>query len=57
MVGQIAKIAGCRVVGTAGGPDKCDWLVKELGFDAAVDYKAGGVFRALRAAAPNGIDV
>ena len=43
MVGQIAKIAGCRVVGTAGGQDKCDWLVRELGFDAAVDYKAGGV--------------
>ena len=46
MVGQIAKLAGCRVVGTAGGPDKCDWLVRELGFDAAIDYKAGGVRRA-----------
>ena len=57
MVGQIAKIAGCRVVGTAGGQDKCDWLVRELGFDAAVDYKAGGVFRALRAVCPDGIDV
>ncbi len=57
MVGQIAKIAGCRVVGTAGGKDKCDWLVRELGFDAAVDYKAGGVRRALAEAAPNGIDV
>ena len=57
MVGQIAKLAGCRVVGTAGGPDKCDWLVKELGFDAAVDYKAGGVRRALAAACPAGIDV
>jgi NADPH-dependent curcumin reductase CurA len=57
MVGQIAKLAGCRVIGTAGGQEKCDWLVRELGFDAAVDYKAGGVFRALRAAAPNGIDV
>jgi NADPH-dependent curcumin reductase CurA len=45
------------VIGTAGGQDKCDWLVRELGFDAAVDYKAGGMFRALRAAAPNGIDV
>ena len=40
-VGQIAKIQGCRVVGIAGGQSKCDWLVKELGFDAAVDYKAG----------------
>ena len=57
MVGQIAKLAGCRVVGTAGGQDKCDWLVRELGFDAAVDYKAGGVYRALRAVCPNGIDV
>jgi NADPH-dependent curcumin reductase CurA len=57
MVGQIARIAGCRVVGTAGGQDKCDWLTRELGFDAAVDYKAGGVRRALAAACPNGIDV
>jgi NADPH-dependent curcumin reductase CurA len=57
MVGQIAKIAGCRVVGTAGGKDKCDWLVRELGFDAAVDYKAGGVRRAIAEAAPGGIDV
>ena len=57
MVGQIAKLSGCRVVGTVGGQDKCDWLVRELGFDAAIDYKAGGMFRALRAACPNGIDV
>ena len=57
MAGQIAKLAGCRVVGTAGGQDKCDWLVRELGFDAAVDYKAGGVYRALRAVCPSGIDV
>jgi NADPH-dependent curcumin reductase CurA len=57
MAGQIAKLAGCRVVGTAGGQDKCDWLVRDLGFDAAVDYKAGGVYRALRAVCPNGIDV
>ena len=57
MVGQIARIAGCRVVGTAGSKDKCDWLTRELGFDAAVDYKAGGVMQALRAACPNGIDV
>ena len=57
LVGQIAKLAGCRVVGTAGGPDKCDWLVRDLGFDAAVDYKAGGVRRALAAACPDGIDV
>ncbi len=57
IVGQIAKIKGCRVIGIAGGAAKCDLLVNELGFDAAVDYKAGPVFKALRAAAPNGIDV
>jgi NADPH-dependent curcumin reductase CurA len=57
LVGQIGKIKGCRVVGIAGGRDKCDWLVNELGFDAAVDYKAGGVFKALKAAALQGIDV
>jgi NADPH-dependent curcumin reductase CurA len=57
LVGQIAKIKGCRVVGIAGGKDKCRWLTSELGFDAAVDYKDGAVFKALRAAAPNGIDV
>lgn len=57
MVGQIAKLAGCRVVGTAGGQEKCDWLVRELGFDAAIDYKAAGLRRSLAAASPNGIDV
>lgn len=57
MVGQIARLAGCRVVGTAGGQDKCNWLTREVGFDAAVDYKAGGVRRALAAACPGGIDV
>src|SRR6185312_7740983 len=57
IVGQIAKIKGCHVVGIAGGSDKCNWLTSELGFDAAVDYKDGAVFKALRAAAPKGIDV
>jgi NADPH-dependent curcumin reductase CurA len=57
IVGQIAKIKGCHVVGIAGGKDKCHWLTSELGFDAAVDYKDGAVFKALRAAAPKGIDV
>src|SRR3954462_5671575 len=57
IVGQIAKIKGCRVIGIAGGADKCSWLTSELGFDAAVDYKDGAVFKALRAAAPKGIDV
>ena len=55
--GQIAKIKGCHAVGIAGGKDKCHWLTSELGFDAAVDYKDGAVFKALRAAAPKGIDV
>lgn len=57
VVGQIAKIKGCRVVGIAGGRDKCDWLVNELGFDAAIDYKSEDVRKALKAAAPAGIDV
>jgi NADPH-dependent curcumin reductase CurA len=57
IVGQIAKIKGCHVVGIAGGKDKCDWLTSELGFDAAVDYKDGATFKALRVAAPKGIDV
>ena len=57
IVGQIAKIRGCHVVGIAGGKDKCQWLTSDLGFDAAVDYKDGAVFKALRAAAPDGIDV
>jgi len=42
VVGQIAKIKGCRAVGIAGGPDKCTYVVKELGFDACIDYKQGG---------------
>jgi hypothetical protein len=57
IVGQIARIKGCRVIGIAGGKDKCNWLTGELGFDAAVDYKAGGLFKALKAAVPDGIDV
>ena len=57
IVGQIAKIKGCRVVGIAGGADKGRWLVEELGFDAAVDYKAGDFKRQLREHCPDGIDV
>ena len=56
VVGQIAKIKGCRAVGIAGGKAKCDYVVKELGFDACVDYKAGKLKDDLKAAAPNGID-
>jgi NADPH-dependent curcumin reductase len=57
VVGQIAKIKGCRVVGIAGGKDKCDWVVNELGFDACVDYKNEDVKKALRTACPQGVDV
>jgi hypothetical protein len=57
IVGQIAKIKGCRVVGIAGGEAKGRWLVDELGFDAAVDYKSPEFKRQLRAACPDGIDV
>jgi NADPH-dependent curcumin reductase len=56
-VGQIAKIKGCRVVGIAGGEEKCRWLVEDLGFDGAIDYKAQDVRRALRELAPKGVDV
>src|SRR5262249_35788392 len=59
VVGQLAKLHGCRAVGIAGGKDKCDYVVNELGFDASVDYRAAGanLFAELRAAAPKGIDV
>ena len=57
IAGQIAKIKGCRTIGIAGGPEKCRWLVDELGFDAAIDYKAQDVGRALREYAPGGVDV
>lgn len=57
LVGQIAKLAGCRVVGIAGGPAKCARLTEELGFDAAVDHRAGPVLPALHAACPKGVDV
>ncbi|HEV3086238.1 MAG TPA: NADP-dependent oxidoreductase [Candidatus Elarobacter sp.] len=57
VVGQIAKIKGCRVVGIAGGAEKCRYIVDELGFDAAVDYKSEKVAKALREHCPNGIDV
>lgn len=54
---QIARLAGCRTVGVAGGAEKCRWLVDELGADAAVDYKRGELRTALRQACPSGIDV
>jgi NADPH-dependent curcumin reductase CurA len=57
VVGQIAKLKGCRVVGIAGGAEKCRYVVEDLGFDAAIDYKAGDVGAALREHAPKGIDI
>jgi NADPH-dependent curcumin reductase CurA len=56
VVGQLAKLQGCRAVGIAGGPKKCEFAVKELGFDACVDYKAGKLVDDLKAACPNGVD-
>ena len=61
-VGQLAKIKGCKVVGIAGGPAKCDWVVKELGFDACIDYKSGPnatqvVSEGLRTHCPAGVDI
>ena len=56
-VGQLAKIKGCRAVGIAGGPAKCEWVVKELGFDACIDYKAGPVKDGLKAHCPKGVDI
>jgi NADPH-dependent curcumin reductase CurA len=57
MVGQIAKIKGCRAVGIAGGAEKCDYVVKQLGFDACIDYKSEDVKAALRKHCPKGVDV
>ena len=57
VVGQIAKIKGARVVGIAGGADKCRYLVEELGFDAAIDYKTENVAEALKTYCPQGVNV
>lgn len=57
IAGQVGKIAGCTVIGIAGGPDKCRWLTEELGFDYAIDYKAEKVKHRVREIAPGGIDV
>jgi hypothetical protein len=54
---QLARLAGCRVIGVAGGAEKCRWLSEELGVHAAVDYKAPGLREALAAACPQGVDV
>jgi NADPH-dependent curcumin reductase CurA len=57
IAGQIAKIKGCRTIGIAGGPEKCRALTEEFGFDAAIDYRAGDIRKALREHAPKGVDV
>lgn len=57
LVGQIAKIKGCRVVGIAGGADKCWYITEELGFDAAIDYKSEDVAKSLSQHCPKGVDV
>ncbi len=59
VVGQLAKLHGCRAIGIAGGKAKCDYVVRELGFDACIDYRAAGgnLFKELHEAAPKGIDV
>jgi NADPH-dependent curcumin reductase CurA len=57
VAGQIARIKGCRTIGIAGGPEKCEWLTEELGFDAAIDYKVGETRADLRQYAPKGVDV
>lgn len=56
LVGQIAKLKGCRVVGFAGSDEKCRWLEEELGYDKAINYKKGDMKAALKAAAPKGVD-
>jgi NADPH-dependent curcumin reductase CurA len=56
-VGQLAKVKGLRTVGIAGGPAKCEWVVKELGFDACIDYKAGAVKDGLKQHCPQGVDI
>jgi len=57
IVGQIGKIMGCHVVGIAGTEEKCKWIKEELGFDEAINYKAGSVFENLKKACPKGIDI
>jgi len=57
VAGQIAKIKGCRVVGIAGGPEKCAYVVNKLGFDACIDYKNQDIYSALKLECPKGVDV
>lgn len=57
IVGQIAKIKGCTVIGIAGGKEKCDYITQELGFDAAIDYKNEHLLKSIKQHCPKGIDV
>ena len=57
IAGQIAKIKGCKVIGTAGGPEKCRWLTEEANFDGAIDYKSANLSNSLRELCPEGINV
>jgi NADPH-dependent curcumin reductase CurA len=57
VVGQLAKVKGCRAVGIAGSPDKCKYVVDELGFDACINYKTEDLVPALKAACPDGVDI
>jgi NADPH-dependent curcumin reductase CurA len=57
VVGQLAKLKGCRVIGIAGGPEKCRWLTDELGFDGAIDYRSEDVSKRLKELCPDGINV
>ena len=57
IVGQIAKIKGCKVIGIAGGKEKCDYIINELGFDEAIDYKSENIYTALKNKCPKGVDV
>ncbi len=57
IVGQLAKMQGCRTIGVAGGPEKCRWLRDEIGYDAVIDYREGDLVEALRRAAPEGVDL
>jgi hypothetical protein len=57
LVGQIAKIKGCRAVGIAGGSKKCDYTIKELGFDGCIDYKRGPIFPGMAQYCPDGVDI
>src|SRR5258708_31665257 len=57
LAGQMGKMAGCRVVGIAGSDEKCDWITRELGFDAAINYKKENVQQGLARTCPNGIDI